>query len=198
MTTATNTKLAWCVEDEEGADIVFAKDEDTAKQIGASKFWSKAEYISAERAPQWNQFAELGYVPAKDLIEDGWRLTCHYCDKDVDSDEWDYDSDTRLHLVYDCKVVFCSQSCHDQHHHERDVAKVRMSQAKAILLSKYPGIYDLRVHSSGSNYPTYANFNAPGCQYRIEWASNDPHVVYVVQADQSAWAEFKRSVSNPA
>ncbi|MBO2700820.1 hypothetical protein [Shewanella algae] len=68
--------VAWQVlEDyEEHGCIVFHHHGLAARREGACELGLDFEYVECARAPQFDQYAELGKVPPMALLEAGWRF----------------------------------------------------------------------------------------------------------------------------
>lgn len=188
------SRLAWYVEDDNGSEtngvIVFATNEEQAKDIGASKLWSEEEYVTVKRIPEYDQYAHQKYVPLKVLHDNGWSFYCYYCEKEINSECFDYEEDVEINPVFEEKKIFCSSDCKYNHYIDIDICKKRVTQARAVLMSQYLGIYDLHVYSGGVDYDTYATFKFPGGKYKVDWNSSDGNHVYIKRSDKEAWDKF--------
>jgi len=70
---------------------------------------------------------------------------------------------------------------------------VRNSQAKALLMSQYPGISDVET-SSRDGY-ILGLFRFPGGCNRAVWTSDDPGTVCTFEIDEVPWIEFVQSLN---
>lgn len=169
-------------DDGESTEIIFAASSIEAKRRWSSEHWDGQEIagISANRRPQWDQFAP-GPVPSLELIDAGWWMECHGCNVRIDSDgvgnsdaytdsytheDWalhhEYGPDLTLPVMQPVEptpgAIWCHQGCHDRHMAEkRRIA--RMTQraraiCKAAVLRRWPGvtIVDRPGHSDSHCY----------------------------------------------
>jgi hypothetical protein len=110
-------KLAFKVSDSDPQDprgaIVFAKAEEEAKQVGAYELLTEPECLDIERSPDHDKYAELDYVPAKVLYDEGWWYPCNWCERRVsETEEYEDDDGNFIEPVFENKNIFCSSTCH--------------------------------------------------------------------------------------
>lgn len=187
---------AWYVQDEEYAVIVFAPNEAIARSKGAWSLTSELEDLEVKPSPEYEEFAAIGYVPVDVLINNGWWHECNQCGRRVEQD-WeeqneDMDEDEEpIAPIFERDIVFCCPSCKTTAKHEADIRRIRKSQARAVLRSRYPGIHSLSVYSGGSQYSTSASFKFPSGKHTVKWSDSDPDFVMISRCDLEAWQKFK-------
>ncbi|PWK05324.1 hypothetical protein [Tumebacillus permanentifrigoris] len=75
------TLKAYLVTEDDGdnSEIVFAHTNGQAKLIGLGRDWSYGEFteMRALRRPEYDRYAEQGWVPKEELLKDGWWFDCH-------------------------------------------------------------------------------------------------------------------------
>ena len=76
---------------------------------------------------------------------------------------------------------------------EPKIDTLRNSQSKSILMSQYPGIWDVET-SSRDGY-IFGSFSFPGGCNRAVWVSDDPGTVSTFEIDKVAWIEFVQSLN---
>jgi hypothetical protein len=181
-------KAAYKVTGEEGDVIVFAESVDDAAQVGAFHLADAAEYVSVELKPDYDQYSELGYVPAEILIRDGWYFFCLQCESRVDSSFEDEDGEPVL-PEYEGRHVFCCEMCQSQYHHDRKHEDADRAASKADMEQRYPGITRLSVYGGG-DYSVYVQFHFPGGKHAVSWDSSKSEYVMVSPVDVPAWQAF--------
>ena len=73
--------------DERSGAIYFARHAITARKAGANEYGDgELSYVTCNRAPYADQFAETGMVPASVLVENGWHFECGSCGHRIDDD----------------------------------------------------------------------------------------------------------------
>ena len=152
----------------------------------------KEEFDEVERTPQHDRFAELGYIPAKQLHNDGWTLCCDECEKEVNDEGWDYEEDVQLNPVFVKSRVYCSQQCYSDCLNSRIAVRRRKEGVIKFLTSKYPGIEVRYCHVDRDR--SYVNFKFPGGQGDVDWNDADPNHVRIQQRDLEAWQGFKQRI----
>ncbi|MBW4692265.1 MAG: hypothetical protein KME27_10910 [Lyngbya sp. HA4199-MV5] len=145
--------------------------------------------------PAYDCFAELGFVPAGLLFQNGWWFHCTECDRSFDVDCWDYDKDVALHPVFERDRRFCSQACRNTwHQNEQKVARLK-AEAIAIVTAKYPGsvIQLAYVSLAYLDRPDKqrVDFKVLGVAGAVEWTSEQPDTVSVRRCDVEAWQAYK-------
>jgi hypothetical protein len=116
----------WCSDYGTTQGIVFAESFEDAIEKGLhagfngeTGDWDKKSEPWA--MPKYNQYADLGYVPPKVLIADGWGFGCWECDSIVDSENEQeepegMDTEDGYYYpepVFNGRQVFCCQQCAD-------------------------------------------------------------------------------------
>lgn len=197
-------KLAWKVTDEDGQGcIVFHSHGLAARRLGAGELGSEYEYVECCREKQYDEYSELGKVPTKVLLENGWWFECHYCGMKVYDDRENEDG-TEFSLddvVIDegsCDDnVYCNQSCKDNHDKEIEDKNTAFEGFKKTLLEKHS---DLEWVEFKGGYPYLGNsatFKFEGSMYTgqvqqrrygedLEW--------FVNREDLQAWNDYNRGI----
>jgi hypothetical protein len=205
-------KKAFVVRDNDsGTVVVFDKRAVSARRHGANEL--DIEFYAVEscrRAPEFDEYAGQGFVPARVLIEHGWRFECNGCCTWVDSDLEGYDEDDepiRLHPVYENHGVWCSPECKAAYEEDRRVRKELQAAAiadfKRRVLKRFPGVtfedgsfkeHAYAQHNSAGIYgmeQIVVNFDFPGrkigaASYRYDlnlseqWSLVGPRAPYFV------------------
>lgn len=65
-----------CDPDNECAEIIFSDKRSQAIQVSEARQWHDYIDVRASRKPQYDKFAEQGFVPKQTLLEDGWWFEC--------------------------------------------------------------------------------------------------------------------------
>ena len=175
-------------EDSSEAVIVFAWTEGQARSRGASFLWcdfDELHTVPVKRLPDYDQYHALGYVPPVQLIHDGWNLPCDCCDVMVDLDAEDEETGEPLDFCEVGNRLYCSDSCRDSHEEYRVRSRIRRSQAKACLMSRYPGIS--RLSTWLNDEEVGASFSFPGGRHRATWTSKMPNHTTICAVDLPAW-----------
>lgn len=177
------TLKAYMVSDgDDGASIVFASNNATARREGASELdvdWSEVD--SCRRAPQFDAYAP-GPVPAAVLIEHGWRYECTRsgCSSWVYSDEEDRCFST-------AGDPYCCEACM-----ARDFAGQRGTAAAQVALQelvelRLPGVvvtdvycYGTRLEAGepGGGYRAFADFTFAGGRWPARFVFGDGYRVH--------------------
>jgi len=120
------SKIGWIFEDyEEGSDEIYdyiwcpilAETQEEALQIAKKLvIHSYLDDIKVKRYEEYDQFAELGYVPAEHLYNDFQVAFCEHCDRKVsqlfepeDEDGWEDLPSYKPNFLKD--LAFCCDSC---------------------------------------------------------------------------------------
>jgi len=104
--------LAWQVSHdfEDCSCIIFSKHGIAARRLGANELDVEFEYAKCRRAPDFDQYSDIGSVPSSVLIDAGWWFECFHCshkmhleDDEKDPSEYFYGKDGEYCSV-DCKA----------------------------------------------------------------------------------------------
>lgn len=185
------TQLAFTIQDEENAEIVFAASRDDAY---ADDIGGHGDYgVQVSRSEWADQYAP-GPVPKMAMIDNGWWLECHGCECRIDSylqaevyDDDDNELEPRaLAPVERGRAIFCTAACMEAHDEERRQTKAFEAQAlvwmKALARSKMPGlVFTGRDHAYVNRnkagvlecFQAHVSFRFPGCaigdaEYRFD------------------------------
>ncbi|MGG1445061.1 hypothetical protein ABE354_24015 [Brevibacillus laterosporus] len=73
--------IARTTDRDQGADIVFSPTSNGAKNMAAGLYEGWVDYIDirVNRAPQYDEYAEVGKVPKEVMLADGWSWECGDC-----------------------------------------------------------------------------------------------------------------------
>lgn len=191
--------LAYKVEEgEEGcAVIVFAADEDGARQRGAAKLGVDDDEVEAPiRAPEYDHYAP-GPVPAMDLLHDGWWFECAHCftrvDDGCENDEGEPFDPVEGPTPYS---IFCSPRCAAEHfvseraHAAAEAALIESFESRyegADIVSLYLGPLPLTVGESS------VHFRFPGGDNVVLWKFGDARA-FVNAADVDAFKAWRGMV----
>lgn len=176
------SKLAFTVQDEERAEIVFAASRDDAYH---SEIGGAGEYGVQVSRSEWADSYAPGPVPKMAMLENGWWLECHGCECRIDSDLLAevYDDDGNeleprpLSPVERGSAIFCTAECMGSHDESRRQMKAREAQSleymRALTLSKMPGAtltgrdHVYVNHNKAGDlecFQVHVGFTFPGCK----------------------------------
>jgi hypothetical protein len=175
------------------AAIVFAPNgEEARQQANLLSYDADSEYINCNKAPEYDQYSELGYVPAKVYYDNGWNLLCAYCTANVsttidyeDCEEVDEDCYTYDPQFVD-SLAYCCPSCKEEHTEDLLIRK----QGLELFNSSFQNVEILDTYLTG-NKALHVDFNFPGGSYKATWFSNNPTQANVVETDVEAWNKYR-------
>lgn len=195
------------MEDYEGLKsvVVFAKRSVEARREGARELDIEFETVeSCRRKPEFDQYAERGFVPIEIMIESGWWYECSGCMQVVTRD-YEGDDGEALTPVYTDHDVWCTAECKASHDRERRLREKIDGLAKAamarMLVKRYPEatVKDYHVYSRGTKIiQAIVRFDFPSGKYggtlrfRCEHskATRKNPVLFVAQGDLDAWQSY--------
>lgn len=187
-------KVAWSIEIDEGAEIVFARTREQAEKFGCGMFG--VDSVNCRREPGYDKWARLKYVPKDLMLEDGWRFECDNCYAMIDSSHKTYDEDDKPHEINPVvalggKLIFCCPACFKAYQEKRKERDMRQTMALYRLTSTYLGGREFWVQGGFDECPVYGSFKFPGGKGKADWSSEDPGHVMVQRRDVAAWAAFR-------
>jgi hypothetical protein len=186
---------AYVVSDDEGTLVQYAKHSVVARRQGACELNADFEGVSCRRAPEFDQYAEQGFVPCDVLVEHGWWFECMQCYQKVCSEPEDDDGEPiELHPIYERNRVYCSQKCKDAFEAEKAAQRQRGEEVAAAALKNWPGISV--KHKNGYEHPARVWFSFPGGQGQCNWRLGETTVL-VERRDHEAWHRFAEQVRKP-
>lgn len=162
------SKKAFVVRDNDsGVVVVFDEMAVSARRRGANELNVEFESVeSCRRAPEFDEYAPQEFVPARVLIEHGWRFECNGCSTWVDSDLEGYDEDDcayELHPIYEDHGVWCSAECKAADAEDRRIRKELQEAAiadfKRRVLKRFPGV---QFEDGSFKEHAYAQHNSDG------------------------------------
>lgn len=172
--------------------IKFAKHNVVARREGASELNTEFEYVECRRAPEFDQYAEIGEVPIQVLIGHGWRYKCFGCGTTVHKYSED-DEGNELELYYpDDNRVYCSLQCCSEEIERNNEQKRREREVVNAALERWPGIEI--VYSNVYMDPQLVEFKFSGGLYKCTWRMGQSFVS-VSKTDVEAWKKFAESVN---
>ena len=210
---------AYYIEVEDGweseGEVVFAKSEEEAKQrVGAIGMGGYDEVDSCTRRPEFDKFADLGYVPLKEKFEVGWwGIECDWCGREISDSAIDNYEDELLECEaehyegesppepynpqFEGKdLSFCCTTCQTKWHERIDKLTQLKVEIQANLETLYP---ECTVKYTGGNYGDGTvdfELTVPGLKYKITYESNHPDTMLVNDCDIEAWKTYKKSKIN--
>lgn len=146
------------------------------------------EWEEWKRAPEYDRWAWLGYVPNSVLLVDGWIFECWYCNRRTDEEELE-EGEYPVRPLAVGHRVYCRPQCRDADDREMTEASRRVEEVRSYLLGKYPNAENLHVTGGFKGHPVYASFRFGGMK-RAEWRSDIPGSVRVALCDRDAWNRF--------
>lgn len=136
--TSTSPLLAYVASDEDESHIVFARNLMEARRLG--------DDLPIQRAPELDEYAAAGKVPAEDLLEKfGWRFECYHCSAKLDRDREVCNEETGdlredLDYVYVGNYVYCCPACVLKEAAEIANRKTTSDALRAGAIARFPGI----------------------------------------------------------
>ena len=185
---------AWIVRDEqEGfAVVAFHHHGLAARRIGSHKLELDFEDTECSRAPEFDQFAEAGEVPAKVLIEDGWWMECHECGTKITQD-----SDLSDLVEMGGFSVYCNSKCKADFEARKKAHKVRAEKFKAAVRRERPDLEFTEFFCDWPFITFQANFTFPGSKYggsvRSQLGDSTDLTWHMANGDLEAWEGYERS-----
>ena len=170
--------------------VVFHHHGLAARREGAGELGEDFESVECIRAPHFDKFSELGYVPVIEMLKDGWWFECVHCGRRIT----DEDDEVPLDSVVTTKnSAFCNQSCVDGHHKEIADHNVNFESLKTKVQQLRPDLQFTKFIGEWPQLTFVASFSFEGCQYGgsvrkdhnkddIEW--------YVANGDKEAWSAY--------
>jgi hypothetical protein len=129
--------------------------------------FSEAEDLP--RLPEFDQYAQLGYVPAEAYFNAGWWHECHWCGATVQED-----SEESEFPVFEKSRSYCCQWCFDEDAKDRKIYYIRRAQLKAYLTSKFPNHRKLHIIGGSSSFRLSAMFYIEGVSGICTWDERYP------------------------
>jgi hypothetical protein len=132
---------AYCVTDGgDKTEVIFATNSAAARRKGANEMDIEFESVGhCRRAPEFDSFADRGFVPAEELIAAGWWFECLGCSRVVSRD-WE----DELNPIYEDHGVWCTPECKAADAQDRRIRKAMESAAIADfqrrVLKRFPGV----------------------------------------------------------
>lgn len=174
-----------------GADIIFCHSVNELRQSD--------EYTKVVRSPEYDDWSEIGFVPAGFLDLQGWSFTCWECEGSVD---WDWDEDdvedgedpTPKYPVFCGRRAFCSSQCCKAYDDEREKVRSMSAIAKEQFDSLFPEATNTYswIDSDGI---AHIHFNFPGGEGRVTWGTDKPDTVTCEPQDLEAWKTYRERVN---
>lgn len=200
---------------EEGAVVVFATHGLQARRLGASKmgfYYDETQYY-AKREPKFDKWAELGFVPEKEFINEGWYIYSEFWQyrlnepvtreqyEEIEEDHAGYmdglyvpedlvESPNRRHIYFNMKEV-------EEEAYYLEGFRQAGAKFKRYVIDNFP---DYRILKWNIDYPMItktAEFIFPGSKFggTIRWSDHDNPIeeveVYVAYGDQEAYDEWR-------
>lgn len=178
-------------DDPETQTIKFARTNVAARRRGANEIGTDFGSVTCRREPWADEFAELGYIPAKAYIENGWWVGCSNCGVSVSSDshgEDDEGEQVAHDPVYCGAHLYCTPSCQEAEKVEKAAAAHRRQELIDATMVEFPGV----TVCSASEHATdrRVRFAFPGGLGAAEWQLGAPAIL-IAKRDQEAWATFR-------
>lgn len=190
--------VAWQVrEDSEGyCCIVFHHHGLAARREGDGELGEEFGCVECTRAPQFDQYAELGKVPPMALLEAGWWFECSHCWHQVmDDDGRDEDENTPLDkVVVVGQAVYCNQSCKDGHDKEKADRESAFQAFKESVKTKRPDLTFTDFQGGWPRITMVAEFTFPGAKYGGSARDQDGNgeiTWHIARGDIKAWEAYE-------
>lgn len=205
-------KLAWKVVndgysgdyDEWSNIYVISSNHCSAKRIGAWQMGTDYEYVTAYRAPELDEYSDLGYIPPEVLIKKyGWEYECNQCGTKVAYDKGFYtvDEDWEEHEINPVFVgrdtVYCSQQCRDERLAEIEEHKKLVAEAKQKALEKFKQSEVLSVYRTTKDKKDVygVELKLPYLEHKANWIVDDTHIS-VCKVDEANYLRYKKEIND--
>jgi hypothetical protein len=188
----SKTSVAWQVsEDFDGhACIVFHHHGLAARREGANELNSDFDSVELKRAPEFDSYADEGFVPNKILIESGWWFECHHCGHKLHEDD---EENERNDYVYVNQSVYCNPTC--QHKLDKTIndQKTKFESFKRLIQEKRPDLVFSDFHGKYPCITMSAHFTFKGCVHKgsVKGEELDKLDWTVAQSDIPAWNDYE-------
>lgn len=176
-----------CLDDGGEGEIQFFAD-----AAEAEKYWGEEE--NTPRAPEFDQYEQLGYVPAEAMIANNWYQYCDHCGRRSDCEEDDDHDGQQVEHVFRGQFYFCHPVCEQSWRSERDRVKADQDRFCEYLLGKYPSLKLKGIHGGGKN-SLYASADFPGGKCSFSQAVGSEKV-YLSTANMDAWKSFGGAIDD--
>jgi hypothetical protein len=158
--------------DEESSCVVMAHTESEALLMGENTFNSAC---TVARDPQYDSYAEQGYVPLQRLTDDRWWHSCSFCGEYVQKDAWA--DDERVYVI-DGENIFCDAEHHRLFQQRIQARLDKKAEAVAAAEARWPGVRIVEWLSGGDNAPGRLVLEAPTLvRERVNWTPGQTHVI---------------------
>lgn len=168
---------AYSVQAEETGCIVFSQHNIVARREGANELNCEFGEVSCKRAPEFDEYAEIGKVPVMALLAAGWWWECQNCSNCVYEDE----------CVIHNEIAYCCEACRYQELAERIMTERRTQALIDCAHEKWHGVTVL--HASECRGNGDVTFAFPGGANAARWSTKED-ALYVSLVDHPAWAAF--------
>lgn len=198
--------VCWVIqEDDEGScEIVFHHHRLAARRMGINAHGGCDGEIygyTIRRAPEFDHYAEKGFVPIKALIDAGWWIYTvdgvRLCDDDSD-DESSFDYEKLVFSLDEKSVFLDMDSCHeyalvinDRNH--------KFSCFKKAITEAWPELEFIKWQGGFPWITFSASFTFPGAKYggSIHWDSDkplEPSEMRMANGDKEVWDVFYKEI----
>lgn len=187
---------AFRVQDEWGegnACVIFHTSNAAARRLGANEIDSEWETVSCTRAPQFDQYAELGRVPALAMLADGWWFNCPSCGKQVQDDVEEAGPPP---VINGLDEVFCSRECCDALAAKRAEHQQYIEAGKAEALRRWKGVTITSAYGSPETIVEFTLPHAPEGRGQIRWLVGSDGVG-VSPRDLPLWEAYLATLETP-
>jgi len=168
------------------ADIAFCHSVNELKR--------NEEYTGFERSPEYDDWAEIGYVPAGFLDLQGWWFNCWECEGRVD---WDDDDDGNpQHPVFCGTKAFCSAECCKAYDDKREKVRSMRAIARQQFDTLFPEATIISSWVQTEKNRVQFDFKFPGGKGWAHWSTDEPGAVSHERRDAGAWEAYRKAVNS--
>lgn len=185
--------LAWQVDETSGecSEIVFHHHGLAARRIGANILGTDFDYVCCFRVPEYDKYAEQGFVPKLVRIEDGWWFSCGGCQLQIGSESYyDNDEPVDLNKVVICgHDIYCNSECKDKCL-EREMAQDnRFFRFKRSLMKLRPDLTFTEWTGMVPWVTISAKFTFPSSEHGGGTYRDDEGIqtLWMASGDKEAW-----------
>jgi hypothetical protein len=153
---------AWIIREPDDGEcaVVFNNHGLAARREGANAINREFDEVECDRAKQYDQYAELGYVPQKVRLADGWWFECLYCNSRVAEDLENEDDeliDIEQVIEVGRDMVYCNAKCQEAHTAQKAEINQRHQKYMEKLRTLYPDLtfYEKEGYFYLNKYPSY-------------------------------------------
>lgn len=182
--------LAWIVEYEGHAVVVFASTASAAAAIASEELEVEPVKVKCERAPSMDRYSP-GPMPAELLLHTyQWQLHCHTC-----GDGIGHTAEQLSYAICDGPLVFCDGFCAKKYLELCDRLDNDLLAARTQIKQLCPSPRFLRWWMAAELGEIVYQFLPPGSLQAVTWRESKPTTLSCAQGDIAHLEDLRKSRS---